>query len=111
LPSQPGDLPRGFFDSSADKDSGEGEGDSRRLLKARIRSRFTVVAALEDGAGLLKYGKSGARRSLMHKFCLIVDVERRPRKFGQMIREAGVLAAVANAVQLSIPDSRRERSA
>ena len=85
LLSQPGDLPLGFEDSSADKDSGEDVGDSRRLLKARNRSRFIILATLETGVVLLEYRKSGARRSLMYKFCLMVDTERKPKKSGQMI--------------------------
>ena len=65
LLSQPGDLPLGFDDSSADKDSDEDPGDSRRLLKARNRSRIVVLAALDAVARVSGYRKSGARRSLM----------------------------------------------
>jgi hypothetical protein len=88
LLSQPGDLPLGFDDSSADKDSDEDPGDSRRLLKARSRSRIMVLATLDAVARLSEYSKSGARRSLMYRICLMVDTERKPKKSGQMICEA-----------------------
>ncbi len=61
LLSQPGDLPLVFDDSPADKDSDEDPGDSRRLLKARNRSRIMVLATRDAETRVSEYRKSGAR--------------------------------------------------
>ena len=50
LLSQAGDLALGLEVSSADRESGDGEGDSRRrLLNSRNRSRFMVLARVRVG--------------------------------------------------------------
>jgi len=81
-------------------------GDSRRLLKARNRSRFMVLATLAAGAGVLEYRKSWRSPKSYVQILLGGGHGKKAEEVWSDDTRSKELAVVVIAVKLSISESR-----